>query len=143
VTHGELPHHSQPVPSAACHAAPTIAALRAYATEIRDAEVARALARLGGLAARDKLLVQALAERIVSKLLHRPLTALAADGAGADTALVLRQLFQLEPEPGPSGCARSAPPAHNRSACAARALLPSGRSLEEASDERVQAPAHR
>ena len=75
---------------------PTIAALRAYATEIRDAEIAHALARLGDLAPRDAFVVRALAQRIVGKLLHRPLTVLKADAEGANMAQVLRQLFQLE-----------------------------------------------
>ena len=100
MTDGDLPHRSQPVPPAPCDAAPTIAALRAYTTGIRDAEVTRALARLGELSARDKLVIQALAERIVTQLLHRPLTALTADGARANMALGLQRLFQLDPEPG-------------------------------------------
>jgi glutamyl-tRNA reductase len=75
---------------------PTIAALRAYAAEVRDAEVAHALARLGDLSPRDAFIVRALAQRIVGKLLHRPLTVLKADAEGANMAQVLRQLFQLE-----------------------------------------------
>jgi glutamyl-tRNA reductase len=75
---------------------PTIAALRAYAAEVRDSEVAHALARLGDLPARDVFVIQALAQRIVGKLLHRPLTVLKADAEGANMAQVLRQLFQLE-----------------------------------------------
>ena len=75
---------------------PTIAALRAYAAEVRDAEVAHALARLGDLPARDAFVVRALAQRIIGKLLHRPLTVLKADAEGANMAQVLRQLFQLE-----------------------------------------------
>jgi glutamyl-tRNA reductase len=75
---------------------PTIAALRAYAAEVRDAEVAHALTRLGDLPARDVFVIQALAQRIVGKLLHRPLTVLKADAEGANMAQMLRQLFQLE-----------------------------------------------
>jgi glutamyl-tRNA reductase len=75
---------------------PTIAALRAYAADVRDSEVAHALARLGDLPARDVFVIQALAQRIVGKLLHRPLTVLKADAEGANMAQVLRQLFQLE-----------------------------------------------
>lgn len=75
---------------------PTIASLRAYAAEIRDAEVAHALARLGDLPSRDVFVIQALAQRIVGKLLHRPLSVLKADAEGANMAQVLRQLFQLE-----------------------------------------------
>jgi glutamyl-tRNA reductase len=83
---------------------PTIAALRAYAAEVRDAEVAHALARLGDLPEREAFVVRALAQRIVGKLLHRPLTVLKADAEGANMAQVLRQLFQLEPEPDHGAC---------------------------------------
>ena len=83
---------------------PTIAALRAYAAEVRDAEIAHALARLGDLSPRDAFVVRALAQRIVGKLLHRPLTVLKGDAEGANMAQVLRQLFQLEPEGDEQGC---------------------------------------
>jgi glutamyl-tRNA reductase len=83
---------------------PTIAALRAYAAEVRDAEIAHALARLGDLPARDAFVVRALAQRIVGKLLHRPLTVLKADAEGANMAQVLRQLFQLELDTEQAGC---------------------------------------
>jgi glutamyl-tRNA reductase len=83
---------------------PTIAALRAYAADVRDAEVEHALARLGDLSPRDAFVVRALAQRIVGKLLHRPLTVLKADAEGANMAQVLQQLFQLELEAGEPGC---------------------------------------
>jgi glutamyl-tRNA reductase len=82
---------------------PTIAALRAYAAEVRDAEIAHALARLD-LSPRDAFVVRALAQRIVGKLLHRPLTVLKADAEGANMAQVLRQLFQLELDGEQAGC---------------------------------------
>ncbi|MFN2563751.1 MAG: glutamyl-tRNA reductase [Gemmatimonadaceae bacterium] len=83
---------------------PTIAALRAYVAAIRDAEIEHALARLSDLPSRDAFVVRALAQRIVGKLLHRPLTVLKADPEGANMAQVLRQLFQLEPEMDQAGC---------------------------------------
>jgi glutamyl-tRNA reductase len=83
---------------------PTIAALRAYAAQIRDAEIAHALARLGDLSPRDAFVVRALAQRIVGKLLHRPLTVLKADAEGANMAQVLGQLFQLELNGAETGC---------------------------------------
>ena len=83
---------------------PTIAALRAFAAEIRDAEVEHALSRLGELSPRHAFVVRALAQRIVGKLLHRPLTVLKADAEGANMAHVLRQLFQLEPDTERPGC---------------------------------------
>ena len=93
---------------------PTIAALRAYAAEVRDAEVEYALARLGDLSPRDAFVVRALAQRIVGKLLHRPLTVLKADAEGANMAQVLRQLFQLEPEIVDAACPSSESPAGAR-----------------------------
>jgi glutamyl-tRNA reductase len=83
---------------------PTIAALRAYAADVRDTEIAHALARLGDLSPRDAFVVRALAQRIVGKLLHRPLSVLKADAEGANMAQVLRQLFQLELDVEPPGC---------------------------------------
>jgi glutamyl-tRNA reductase len=83
---------------------PTIAALRAYAAEVRDAEVERALVRMGDLSPHDAFVVRALAQRIVGKLLHRPLTVLKADAEGANMAQVLQQLFQLELDAEQSGC---------------------------------------
>jgi glutamyl-tRNA reductase len=83
---------------------PTIAALRAYAAEVREAEIAHALARLGDLPQHDAFVVRALAQRIVGKLLHRPLTVLKADAEGANMAQVLRQLFQLKLDGEEAGC---------------------------------------
>jgi glutamyl-tRNA reductase len=83
---------------------PTIAALRAYAAEVRDAEVQHALERLGDLSTRDAFVVRALAQRIVGKLLHRPITVLKADAEGANMAQVLRALFQLEVDGDGQGC---------------------------------------
>jgi glutamyl-tRNA reductase len=90
---------------------PTIAALRAYAAEVRDAEIAHALARLGDLSPRDAFVVRALAQRIVGKLLHRPLTVLKGDAEGANMAQVLRLLFQLEVDSEQPGCPSDGPAA--------------------------------
>ncbi len=93
---------------------PTIAALRAYAADVRDAEVAHALARLGDLSPRDAFVVRALAQRIVGKLLHRPLTVLKADAEGANMAQVLWKLFQLELDAEPEAACPSAGPSDVR-----------------------------
>jgi len=79
---------------------PTIAALRADAERMRDQEVGRALARLGPLGDREREIVCALAARVVDKLLHRPLTTLAADGA--TLAEPARRLFGLDAAPSPA-----------------------------------------
>ena len=78
---------------------PTVEALQVYAAKICDAEVARALGRLGTLSTRDVLVVRALGHRIVRSLLQRPMTVLTADAEGANMAHVLRELFQLEVAP--------------------------------------------
>ena len=66
---------------------PVIKALRRKAQGIAQAEVARILPRLGSLSPRDRALVSGLADAVVNKLLHEPLTALkrsAALSAGGD-----------------------------------------------------------
>lgn len=55
---------------------PLIKALRQKAQGIAQAEVARVLPRLSGLSPRDRALVSGLADAVVNKLLHEPLTAL-------------------------------------------------------------------
>lgn len=66
---------------------PVIKALRKKAQGIAQAEVARILPRLNSLSPRDRALVGGLADAVVNKLLHEPLTALkrsAALSAGGD-----------------------------------------------------------
>ena len=94
----DIAHRAASTSSGSCQVVSTAAALHAYAAEIRDAELARALARLDDLSAADAVVVQALAERIVGRLLDRPVTLLKADAEGAKMAHVLRKLFRLEPE---------------------------------------------
>jgi glutamyl-tRNA reductase len=57
-------------------AAPAVAALRAEAEAIREAEVARALAALPDLTERERAVVTYLGTALVNKLLHGPLLAL-------------------------------------------------------------------
>lgn len=76
---------------------PTIAALRTKADGVREAELARALARLSHLSERDQQVIAALASRITNKLLHAPTAALArsdSDRRVADAETVVR-LFGL------------------------------------------------
>jgi glutamyl-tRNA reductase len=94
---------------------PTIRALRASADAAREREVARTLARLGAVGERERAVVEELAARLVNKLLHHPLTALAGGADAAAVAESVERLFGLaedamrgtpggqEPvEPGPS-----------------------------------------
>lgn len=81
---------------------PLIRALRQRAQGIAEAEVARVLPRLGPLGDRERALVAGLAEGVVNKLLHGPLTALkrsTSDGAaGLDMAEAVRRLWSLSIE---------------------------------------------
>ncbi|HEX5504480.1 MAG TPA: glutamyl-tRNA reductase [Thermomicrobiales bacterium] len=75
--------------------APTITALRAKAEEIRAAELARTLARLGHLDERDRNTVAALSVAIANKLLHEPTMRLKRPGDGGDYARAAAELFGL------------------------------------------------
>ena len=81
---------------------PVIKALRAYAQGVAQAEVARLTPRLGPMGERERKLVQQLADSIVNKLLHAPLTALKRAAAepegalGADLAGAVRSLWPLD-----------------------------------------------
>lgn len=91
---------------------PTIIDLRAYAEQIRDEEFRRAASRLPGLSQQQLSAIQAMAQRIIGKLLHRPLTMVKHDAEGANMAQVLRYLFQLDGAPaageGPLGTSQNA-----------------------------------
>jgi glutamyl-tRNA reductase len=79
--------------------APIVAALRARADEVRDAEWRRLSGRLGGLDARQRQAVEALTKGIVAKLLHQPTVQLkdaAGTPRGEQLADALRVLFDLE-----------------------------------------------
>jgi glutamyl-tRNA reductase len=77
---------------------PTIAALRARAEAIREAELARALGRLGPMSDRDRETISALTSAIVNKLLHQPTVRLkerSADHDGRHYVPAVRALFAL------------------------------------------------
>lgn len=78
---------------------PTLNELRAHAERIRQAEVEKALRRMGPLTERDQAIIQALSQGIVNKLLHQPTVRLKAhtsDGNGLSYASALQDLFGLE-----------------------------------------------
>jgi len=78
--------------------APAIASLRAWAEEIRAAELERARGRLG-LSDSQQEAVESVTARIVDKLLHLPTVRLKEAAAGADGgsyAETVRHLFGLE-----------------------------------------------
>lgn len=73
--------------------APAIRRLRARADSIRDSEQQRALARLPGLTSNDQLIVREMADRLINKLLHQPMTNLKQYPDGANLATALDRLF--------------------------------------------------
>ncbi|MEI2618626.1 MAG: glutamyl-tRNA reductase [Thermomicrobiales bacterium] len=81
-------------------AAPAIRALQERAEEVREAELERALRRLGHLSERDREVVRALSAGIVGKLLHQPIVALresSESGRHDETARALFDLFDIAP----------------------------------------------
>ncbi len=79
---------------------PTIVALRARFREIVVAELARTVPRLQGLGDEDRKTLDRMADAIVNKLLHQPLTALKKDAESEGSAQLLdaaQQLFALQP----------------------------------------------
>lgn len=77
---------------------PTIRALRRQFARVARAEVERALPKLGRQDQRARQALEALADGIVAKLLHLPLTALKRDEAAETLADAARTLFNLETE---------------------------------------------
>ena len=78
---------------------PTINELRSRAEDIRNAEFARALNRLGDLSEKEREVVEKLTTRLVNKLLHDPITHLkveAANGNGVVYTQAMRYLFGLD-----------------------------------------------
>ncbi len=78
---------------------PTIRALRDRAEEIRQAELQKAISRMGDLSDRQRSVLEALTIGIVNKMLHQPTVRLKAhggNGANASYVQILRDLFALE-----------------------------------------------
>jgi glutamyl-tRNA reductase len=78
---------------------PTLNGLRAHAERIRQAEVEKALRRMGPIGDREQQIIQALSQGIINKLLHQPTVRLKAhtnDGDGLAYASALHDLFGLE-----------------------------------------------
>jgi glutamyl-tRNA reductase len=77
---------------------PTIKLLRGRFLEVAQAEAERTLSRMGAANERDRQTVTAMAEAIVNKLLHVPLTKLkkeARDNPDSELAAMVRALFDL------------------------------------------------
>jgi glutamyl-tRNA reductase len=83
---------------------PTIRALRARAEQVRQQELAKASTRLAGLDERQRAAVEAVTRGLVNKLLHDPMVrgkSLAARPDGDLYVAALRELYGLDPRPGP------------------------------------------
>lgn len=81
--------------------APTITALRRSAEAIRQAEVEKAVRRLGALSARELEIIELMSRGIINKLLHAPTTRLKAQAANGNGHLyrhALHDLFGLDDE---------------------------------------------
>lgn len=85
----------------AARVAPTVVALRAKATEVVEAELARLARRLDGMDARSHREIAQSMHRIADKLLHAPTVRVKelAGSPGADSyETALRVLFDLDPD---------------------------------------------
>ena len=81
--------------------APTVVALRAKATEVVEAELARLARRLDGMDARSRREIAQSMHRVADKLLHAPTVRVKelAGSPGADSyETALRVLFDLDPD---------------------------------------------
>ncbi len=78
---------------------PTVAAIRAQAEAIRQAEMEKALKRLGGLSEKEVRTIDALTSSIVSKMLHEPTSRLKESSAEKDGYVYVdtaRRLYGLD-----------------------------------------------
>jgi glutamyl-tRNA reductase len=81
-------------------AVPALTMLREHAEALRDAELQRALRRLGDISPEERTVIESLTRSIVNKLLHTPTRRLrdaAAQGDGQRYAAMVSELFNLEP----------------------------------------------
>ncbi|MDT0442134.1 glutamyl-tRNA reductase [Streptomyces johnsoniae] len=84
----------------AAHITPTVVALRAMASDVVSAELARLHGRLPDLDEKERGEITRTVRRVVDKLLHAPtvrVKELAGEPGGDQYAAALRQLFDLEP----------------------------------------------
>jgi glutamyl-tRNA reductase len=77
-------------------AVPTIVALREEAESVRQAKLAHTLPRLQSLSNKDLAQIEAMTRSLVDKLLHAPISYVKENGAGAQRAKLVRQVFKLD-----------------------------------------------
>jgi glutamyl-tRNA reductase len=81
---------------------PTVAAIRAKADSIRQAELAKAYKRLGGLSEKELKTVEAMTSAIVNKILHGPTNRLKQSAGEVDGVMYIeaaRHLYGLDSNP--------------------------------------------
>ncbi|MDT0309639.1 glutamyl-tRNA reductase [Streptomyces sp. DSM 44917] len=86
----------------AAHITPTVVALRAMASDVVAAELARLEGRLPALGEKEREEITRTVRRVVDKLLHAPtvrVKELAGEPGGDHYATALRHLFDLDPAP--------------------------------------------
>lgn len=94
---------------------PTIRALREHFGAVARAEAERTLRRLGSVAEKERREIELLAESIVNKLLHQPLTSLKREAESQPLLDAVRTLFAL-PETLPETTSGAPPPEPLRAA---------------------------
>lgn len=77
---------------------PLIRDLKAYAEEIRQGELRRALTHLPELTEAEQHTIEALTATIVNKLLHQPIVALKDPASGSRVAETVREMFHFSGE---------------------------------------------
>ncbi|MBM4124695.1 MAG: glutamyl-tRNA reductase [Nitrospira sp.] len=85
---------------------PTIVALRKRAEEIKQAEVDKAMGRLGDLSPQERSAVEGLASAIVNKMLHGSLVTLKAEANSASSAMFVeaaKRFYNLDSVPSERG----------------------------------------
>jgi len=99
-------------------AVPVLKSFRSQMEQVREAELANALRKLGHLAPGDRQAVEHFSRALMNKFLHEPsvrLRAAAANGHGLAIVDALRYLFALGPEgASPEGDQPAPPPAEER-----------------------------
>ena len=92
----------------ALDAVPTIRALQQQAEEMRQAELARSVARLDGLTPTQQEAVEAMTRSLTAKLLHAPMTAIRSAASQGNAALLgqLRSVYTEAPGRGSNQASR-------------------------------------
>ena len=100
-------------------AVPVIRALQEQGEAVRQAELARSVAKLGSLTPAQQEAIEAMTRSLTAKLLHTPMTALRSAASEGDSVL-LGQLSALYTEQQGRGASRSLPEAFEKASSSAQ-----------------------